>query len=105
MSNIAMCDNCGTIFSLNEEGWETYMRQQKVSHPASNMPIVQREWHMHLCKECARGDGESAVRPRLGAAKSLERADNENDTHAGGMTRAEWNRLYPDFDDSGKGRD
>lgn len=32
MSHIRMCDNCGNIFSVNEQGWTEYTRQSRTSN-------------------------------------------------------------------------
>jgi hypothetical protein len=64
MSNIAMCDNCGTIFSLNAPGWDSYTRNRTQVVPGNNQPVVIGTSTLHMCPKCNRGE-TGTLTPRL----------------------------------------
>lgn len=76
MSSVRMCDNCGSIFSEAEEGWQT----GTVSTVGEDEfgQLVTRRVQQDRCPDCAVGvKGKPKVRPRIaqaGPAPALETA-------------------------------
>lgn len=65
MSSVRMCDNCGSIFSESEDGWQTgtvsTVGQDDFGRSMTRM--VQQD----RCPDCAVGTkGKPKVRPRIG---------------------------------------
>lgn len=63
MSDIKMCDSCGSVFSVNEDGWEEYTR--KGSGNAFNNAHNHGAQTMHMGPCCRPQNGGSPVRPRI----------------------------------------
>ncbi len=59
MSAVFMCDNCGNLFSVNEDNWTEYTKKTSVhntyNHGAQTM-------HMG---PCCNGNSGTVVRPRV----------------------------------------
>jgi len=64
MSSVRMCDNCGTIFSEAESGWQTG------SVVTVEEDGLKRSYQQDRCPECAVGvHGKRKMQPRLAAPK------------------------------------
>lgn len=60
MSAIYMCDNCGNVFSVNEQGWREFTEQTNESNNSYNHGARTR----HIGPYCNLGQG-GVVRPRV----------------------------------------
>lgn len=62
MSAVRMCDRCGSMFSVNEEGWTSF--QQKITPNQANS-YNQGFKEMDMCRDCVGGgDIVPVLRPR-----------------------------------------
>jgi hypothetical protein len=63
MSAVRMCDNCGRIFSENEDGWATAVVQQSKKRPDGGVRLsaVQQD----ACPECNPAGRPVEMRPRI----------------------------------------
>jgi hypothetical protein len=63
MSAVRMCDNCGRIFSENEDGWATAVVQQSKKRPDGGVRLsaVQQD----ACPECNPAGRPVELRPRI----------------------------------------
>ena len=51
MSDVKMCDKCGRIFSVYEEGWQRMTVQQSYTDAAGDMQA--RNKAIDVCNQCA----------------------------------------------------
>jgi hypothetical protein len=56
-----MCDNCGILFSVNQQGWHEYTRQVRND---DDHPYNHGMQTMNMCKECAGGPSDTLT-PRI----------------------------------------
>jgi hypothetical protein len=63
MSAVRMCDNCGRIFSENEDGWATAVVQQSKRRPDGGVRLssVQQD----ACPACNPAGRPVEMRPRI----------------------------------------
>jgi hypothetical protein len=64
MSEIRMCDNCGTIFSVNAQGWTEYTKRTTLQDHPFNHGMEQ----VHMCVDCS--GTPAGVKPRLPAIEA-----------------------------------
>lgn len=64
MSDVKMCDNCGTIFSANATGWDSYTRNRTQVVMGNSQPVVVGTTTLHICADCNTG-AFGGVTPRL----------------------------------------
>lgn len=84
MSEVRMCDGCGNLFSVNEQGWEQYTKHidrqgqtqqsyDRFGYPnmaeaangvSYNNPVNHGAATFHTCRQCLLGDAP-VVRPRV----------------------------------------
>lgn len=70
MSAVRMCDQCGSIFSEREDGWET-AQAQKITRK-DGQQRVQVE-NVDRCPACA--NGSHIPRPRLSLVEAVKSGD------------------------------
>lgn len=51
MSSVRMCDKCSTVFSENEDGWQTFTATTMVEDETGNK--TQKVQHLDTCPACA----------------------------------------------------
>lgn len=65
MSQILMCDHCGEVFSVNEDGWTEYT--QKIARPSVNGNTHKV---MHICPKHQQVN--ETIKPRLALEASTD---------------------------------
>ena len=64
MSDIKMCDSCGSIFSVNSENWDSYTKSTTRRVPDVDRPVVTSQMTFHTCGEC-NTESVPVTKPRL----------------------------------------
>lgn len=91
MSAVRMCDNCGRIFSENEDGWATAVVQQskRRADGGTRLSAVQQD----ACPECNPAGRPVDMRPRIDVGKPPERPEIRGGNPGHVSTAAEIARL------------
>lgn len=64
MSDVKMCDNCGDIFSVNSQGWDSYTKNRMQLTPGNSHPVQVGTVVLHICEKCNIGQAGN-LKPRI----------------------------------------